>query len=324
MDKTIDIYVNGSYLRKNHNRAGVQGEGNVTVLHITFDESWAEFAKKVTFWDARGENPVKRTLTTDLLVDFGYSLLEYNVPIPAEPLLYEGDLTFVIEGYIDGKRKRSVQDTLIVDAAMIAENEGEPVDPTPTQAEQLQKQIDALLPTIQADKLAAEYAADMATLEADRAAHQANVAQGYANTAESYANNVNARIDEAIEIVDDAEDIANRAAISADSADKSAADAKASADSIAVDEAKVKAEADRSEDAANVAKSYAVGGTNTRIGEDADNAKYYASIAKDVAGGDFVTPTELEEAVSKFTKVYIRPDEPVAEGEFVWFKTTAR
>ena len=310
MDKTIDIYVNGSYLRKNHNRAGVQGEGNVTVLHITFDESWAEFAKSVTFWDARGENPVKRTLTADFLVDLTKSLLEYNVPIPAEPLLYEGDLTFVIEGYIDGKRKRSVQDTLIVEAAMIAENEGEPVDPTPTQAEQLQEQIETLLPTIQADKLAAEYAADMATLEADRAAQSAIDAQTYA--AQVAANTSTAT------------NAAKTAVNAAESAKTSADEAAASAESITLDRDFVSSEADRSEDAANIAKSYAVGGTNTRVGEDTDNAKYYASIAKDVAGGDFVTPTELEEAVSKFTKIYVRPDEPVIEGEFVWFKTTAR
>lgn len=32
----------------------------------------------------------------------------------------------------------------------------------------------------------------------------------------------------------------------------------------------------------NMAKSYAVGGTGTRVGEDVDNAKYYASVVRDV------------------------------------------
>lgn len=303
MDKTIDIYVNGSYLRKNHNRAGVQGEGNVTVMHITFDESWAEFAKSVTFWDARGENPVKRTLTTDLLVDISESLLEYNVPIPAEPLLYEGDLTFVIEGYIYGKRKRSVQDTLIVDAAMIAENEGEPADPTPTQAEQLQAQIETLLPIIQADKEDAEYAADMAMIEADRAKQNADIAKGYA-----------------VQIEENNHDAVNAAEIAVNAA----AAAKKSAESIAVDEAYMENVVAEVSAVNNVAKSYAVGGTNTRIGEDTDNAKYYASIAKNVAGGDFVTPTELKAAVSNTSKIYVSPNEPVASGEFLWLKTTER
>ena len=35
-------------------------------------------------------------------------------------------------------------------------------------------------------------------------------------------------------------------------------------------------------DYGNLAKSYAVGGTGTRVGEDVDNAKYYASVVRDV------------------------------------------
>lgn len=41
--------------------------------------------------------------------------------------------------------------------------------------------------------------------------------------------------------------------------------------------------ADRAETAGTVAQSWAVGGTGTRDGEDADNAKYYAKKAQDVA-----------------------------------------
>lgn len=51
---------------------------------------------------------------------------------------------------------------------------------------------------------------------------------------------------------------------------------------------------------ADKSKSYAVGQTGTRVGEDADNAKYYAEKAKEeadrasnLAGGDFATRAEL-------------------------------
>ena len=50
---------------------------------------------------------------------------------------------------------------------------------------------------------------------------------------------------------------------------------------------------------ATEAESYAHGGTGTREGEDTDNAKYYSQIAKEVAGGDFVTVTEMEAYAQK-------------------------
>ena len=52
---------------------------------------------------------------------------------------------------------------------------------------------------------------------------------------------------------------------------------------------------------ATEAESYAHGGTGTREGEDTDNAKYYSQVAKEVAGGDFVTPTEMKEYVKQET-----------------------
>lgn len=67
MDRIIDIFVKASYLQKNNNVAGIQGEGNVTTLHLTFDDSWTGMAKSITFWNAKGENPVKVLLTEDKL-----------------------------------------------------------------------------------------------------------------------------------------------------------------------------------------------------------------------------------------------------------------
>ena len=69
MDRLIEIKVSGNHLWKDNDLAGVQGEGNITFLRITFDGGWAGFAKSITFFDARGKNPVKRVLTTDLMED---------------------------------------------------------------------------------------------------------------------------------------------------------------------------------------------------------------------------------------------------------------
>ena len=87
-----------------------------------------------------------------------------------------------------------------------------------------------------------------------------------------------------------ARDSANAAKISENNAKSSENVAKASAET-----AKKGEEAGRvAVQKATEAESYAHGGTGTRQGEDTDNAKYYSQIAKEAAGGDFVTPTEME------------------------------
>lgn len=196
MDRKIVIEVNGGYIRKDSDVAGVRGEANSTIMNIIFDESWEGYAKKVTFWDARGENPVRRTLTTDLLTDITTSILNYSVPIPGEPLAHEGQMTFVIEGYTDGVRKRTVSDKLKVKPSPIADVEGEPADPTPDQAEQLQKQIDTMLGDIQAERVQAQEARNEAVNAAEEAtasaesASEANESAGVAMIAAVEAANV--------------------------------------------------------------------------------------------------------------------------------------
>ena len=148
MDRIINVKVGGNYLSKDNKNAGVRGEANVTKLRISFDEGWDNFAKSVTFWDARGANPVQRTLTTDLLENISENTRVYLVPIPAEPMTEAGTLTFVIDGYTDGKVQRSFADKLEVKDAPITDSAEEPADPTPTQAEQLQTQIDGIMQTL--------------------------------------------------------------------------------------------------------------------------------------------------------------------------------
>ena len=162
MDRLIEVKVNGNHLYKDNNLGGVQGEGNVTALRIEFDPGWDNFAKTITFWDARGENPVKRILTADLLEDVVHSTRVYIVLIPPEPLVESGWMSFVIDGYIDDKRQRTVEDKLKVKPASSAEDAGEPSDPTPSQAEQLQQQIENLLGDIREETAKAEAAAKRA------------------------------------------------------------------------------------------------------------------------------------------------------------------
>lgn len=183
MDRIIEVKVGGNYLRKDSKNAGVRGEANVANLRITFDEGWDAYTfKKVTFWDARGANPVERILTTDLIENITKSKRIYLVPIPAEPMAEAGMLTFVIEGSVDGKVQRSLSDQLEVKDAPITDEAQEPVPPTPTQVEQLQKQIGEILDTIE-DAYHAHITAEMNALDAKESANKALEAQRSAEIA---------------------------------------------------------------------------------------------------------------------------------------------
>ena len=185
MDRTIEVKVNGSHLTKDNKAAGVQYESNAKSLRIIFDEGWDGYAKKVTWWDAKGQNPTKRNLTADLLEDITKSTRIYLCPIPGEAMTAAGWCTFVI----DGKRHRSLSDKLEVKPAPYNEDAGEPADPTPTQAQQLQAQIDAMLGDIAEDRIAAQEAATDAEESAKNASASEKNAFSHANIASTSAEN---------------------------------------------------------------------------------------------------------------------------------------
>lgn len=370
MDRIIDVKVNGYYLTKNNLCAGVQHEANSNRLRITFDDGWDGYAKTVTFWDARGENPVKRTLTTDLLENAAESTRVYLVDIPGEPMEYAGMMQFVIDGYVDGKRMRSIGDRLRVKEAPWAPDAAAPSDPTPSQAEQLQAEIDSIQSTIhqaaqsaQAAALSESHAADheqrsnealrgaqeaqeaaesaqAAAEDAQKAAESAQTAAETARNgaesarseaetstqqADASANAAKSSENSALSYMSSAQSFANAAAYSASQAAASETasgisekNAKSSEGNALLSEQNAKRseliaatkaqdtgtyasraqeDAATAEASALLSQSYAVGGTGSRDGENIDNAKYYASVAKDASGGDFVTPTEVEKVV---------------------------
>ena len=176
MDRLIEVKVRGNHLTKDNDLAGVQHEANVTRLRIDFDEGWDGYAKKVTWWNALGLDPVEITLTANLLEDIAKSTRVYLAPIPGEALTEAGRCTFVIDGYINGKRQRSLSDSLKVKAAPFIDKADQPTDPTPSQAEQLQEQIDALMGEFQGGAIRAEEAVE----KAKQAATAAETAKGAA------------------------------------------------------------------------------------------------------------------------------------------------
>lgn len=351
MDRIIEITVKGSYIKKDTKNGGVLGEGNSKYMRIIFDEGWTGLAKKVTFWNAKGLNPKVRTLTADYLTDILVSELDYTIPIPPEPLEFEGEFTYVIDGYEDGKRIRSLADTLEVNYAPMDENAGEPVDPTPTQAEQIQKQIDTLLGDIteqaqianEAKETVVEHA-NIATEQAQIATEKATQATNAADSAVISATEAGAASDVAIEKALEAKTSAQSATESANSAKNSATEAENSA-TQAANSATSASESAKTVDEkingldenvniatqaaqtattkANEAKESATNATNaatsasanaTAAEKAATEAKNYAEQAEAAAGGDFVTRPELQESIKDFaTEEYV--DEALANFE---------
>lgn len=263
MNRVIDINISGFRLVKHGNAAGAQGEANVTALRLTFDETWDGYAKKVTFWDAYGKNPVERTLTTDLLENAATDTRVYLCPIPAEPLAIPGECVFVIDGYADGKRPRSLEGTLKVWPSRMTDNAGQPVDPTPTQAEQLQVQIDTIMEDIgrAAQASDAKEAAEAAAQRAEQAAADVNtgVAAAAEKAEEAAASAQAAKASETTAVANAQAAAQSAAAVAANAASVStdAAAAKASAEAAARSETNAKA----SEEAAVSAKETVVTAT---------------------------------------------------------------
>lgn len=283
--RTITATVRGWEAKKDSRTAGVKGEGNCTNLIISFDETWDGFAKTVTWLDARGENPVKVTLTADKLVDLLTDTRTYQIQIPSEPLAHAGKCTAVLDGYSDGVRSRSVPMIFeVVDAPYYADA-SEPVDPTPTQAEQLQEQIDTLLDDMQ--DIANEAKSYAVGGTGTRTGEDTDNAKYYSEVATSAKDAAEAAQEGAEEAETNAGISATNAANSAAGAAGSASQAASSASDAAESASKAATSASQASGSATSAKGYA------------DSAEGYASAAESSASQALSHKQDAEQAATE-------------------------
>ena len=149
MDRTINVTVTGEFVRKDSKNAGVQGEANVTGLHIVMSDDWEAFSKRIIWRNALGESPVAVLLynsVEDLVAK--KDPLTFDTAIPAEPLALEGWCSFTIEGFRESN-PTAVAIT-VTDHLLVKPNDAytTPKEPTPTQAQQLQTQINGIVPQV--------------------------------------------------------------------------------------------------------------------------------------------------------------------------------
>ncbi len=149
MERIINVTVNGEFVRKDNKNAGVQGEGNASTLHIELSADWTEYSKRIIWRDALGENPVSVLLyhsVEDLLEE--KDPLVFDTSIPSEPLTLAGWCSFTIEGFRPSDP--TAVSITVTDYLLVKENDAysHPAEPTPSQAQQLQIQIDEIIPQV--------------------------------------------------------------------------------------------------------------------------------------------------------------------------------
>lgn len=135
----------------------------------------------------------------------------------------------------------------------------------------------------------AQTAAETAQGKAETAQNAAETAQAAAETAQGKAETAQSKAETARDTSKAAQAAAQTAQGKAETAQSKAEDAQsaaeASATAAAEYESGAKSAAATAAAGGNMAKSWAVGGTGTREGEDTDNAKYWAKAAQGAAGG---------------------------------------
>ena len=187
-NRTETAAVTGETIKLSSNDAGAAGSFNAVSLAFTFDSAWDGTTKTVQFLDTYGNNPVNRPLTVELLVSGAYI-----VPIPAEPLVYAGEITVTVRG-VDLATDDTTAERIIVSASTTMKVKhsdyrvggATPVEPTLTQTELLQAEIDDIKATI-ANAEASATAAALSETAAELAETHAELAEANAEAAQAAA-----------------------------------------------------------------------------------------------------------------------------------------
>ena len=154
---------------------------------------------------------------------------------------------------------------------------------------------------------ASQYA-DVATQKAQEATDASNSASESAANANTYAANASNSADIATTKATEASQSASNANASSESASNSAETATLKANDANTSATNARNSADIAQSNATLSKSYAVGGTGTREGEDTDNAKYYYEQTKAVTNVDIATTEKAGIVKPDGTSVAVDPD----------------
>ena len=282
MTRTIPLKIQNEYITGDKVLIGAAGSHNDVVLRMEFSPMWEGLTKTVQFRDALGEATIEVLLTADMLEADDTSV--YLAPVPNGAKKYAGEMTLCVKGATVAGGKETRATTAVYGRFTVGESKWDTSaeteqDVSPTQAEQLQGQIENVLATIvDARKAATEAAksAEGAALSQSRAQtseqYASEYAQGAANSAASASSSATA-----------AASSATAAGANADAAAGSATSASASATSAG------KSATAASEKASDAANSASAAATSAQTAQSAARAATYAastaSTAAEAASG---------------------------------------
>ena len=282
MTRTIPLKIQNEYITGDKCMIGAAGSHNDVILRMEFSGMWDGLTKMVQFRDALGEATIEVLLTADMLEADDTSV--YLVPVPNGAKKYAGEMTLCVKGAAVAAQKETRATTAVYGRFTVGESKWDTSaeteqDVPPTQAEQLQSQIENVLATIvDARKAATEAAksAEGAALSQSRAQtseqYAGEYAQGAANSAASASSSATA-----------AASSATAAAANADAAAGSATNAAASATSAGNS---ASAASEKASDAANSASAAATSAqTAQSAARAAADAASVASAAAEAASG---------------------------------------
>ncbi|WP_295865136.1 hypothetical protein [uncultured Oscillibacter sp.] len=326
--RIVKLRISNEYITGSGVSIGTAGGHDDVLLEMDFRPSryWDGTTRRAIFSDALGENRTPIILTTDLLAE-GQSEV-YLVPVPQEAKTAAGECFLTVEGFVsnaDGKeiiRCVTEEARFRVLPSKLYVNDTDPV--TPSQAEQLQAEIDSIKSDIVEVKGAKEAAAASeaaaAASEANAKASETAAAKSEAAAAESARSAAGdaaaaASAKTAAETARAASETAQSAAESsaaAASASETAAkrseqaaaaseeSAAGSAQSAAQSEGNAKAYAEAAAGSAAAAASCktAAESAQTAAAASEENAEYWAKQAEQIAGGDIATRQDAQGYVS--------------------------
>nr|DAE45983.1 MAG TPA: receptor binding complex [Caudoviricetes sp.] len=172
MTRTIPLKIQNEYIAGDKVLIGAAGSHNDVVLRMEFSPLWEGLTKTVQFRDALGEKTIETLLTADLLEK--NSTTVYMVPVPNGAKKYAGEMTLAVKGAAVSGDKETRATTAVHGAFTVGESKWDTSaeteqDVNATQAEQLQRQIDAVLGKINGAAASANAAAASAQSAAESA-----------------------------------------------------------------------------------------------------------------------------------------------------------
>ena len=198
MTRTIPLKIQNEYITGDKVLIGAAGSHNDVVLRMEFSPMWEGLTKTVQFRDALGEATIEVLLTADMLEADDTSV--YLAPVPNGAKKYAGEMTLCVKGATVAGGKETRATTAVYGRFTVGESKWDTSaeteqDVSPTQAEQLQGQIENVLATIVDARKAATEAAASAQSAAESAETATAAAESIGNAVAAAAKSAAAAAD---------------------------------------------------------------------------------------------------------------------------------